>query len=384
MKIIPLCFALPLSVAFAFQGIYVQPDNTDWDMACDNTGTCRAAGYHADYGESDDTLISLLITREAGADGAITAHAHIMPDEKDGQFVDTEGTLHVNGKDLGKLTFPAADSAVLLDDAQTQAVLAALTAESAEKIAKAGGGGISHEQIAALAADNAEIIIKAGGRSMTLSPQGATLVLAIMDEFQERIDTPSALIKKGNSDKAVPDAAAVAQITPVIPKGEAREIAAGSAEHALLMKHFAKDFSEHKDARCDAVEEGAPKTFTLYPLDDKRVLSQTSCWTAAYNQGFHFAVLSADLQQVLEYEYGSGSDDFNLTDYDAGKGQLLSAFRGRGIGDCWSEEIWQFDGKDFVRAFAAEHGMCKGFPGGAWKMPTFVSEIVEETKNSQK
>ncbi|MBY0239227.1 MAG: DUF1176 domain-containing protein [Burkholderiaceae bacterium] len=50
------CGALTLSAAMAlapalagatgFTGIYFQ--HHDWEMACDNTGTCRAAGYQED------------------------------------------------------------------------------------------------------------------------------------------------------------------------------------------------------------------------------------------------------------------------------------------------------------------------------------------------
>ncbi|MFN7751806.1 MAG: DUF1176 domain-containing protein, partial [Pseudomonadota bacterium] len=32
----------------------------DWEVACDNTGTCRAAGYHED---SSEARVSALVTR---------------------------------------------------------------------------------------------------------------------------------------------------------------------------------------------------------------------------------------------------------------------------------------------------------------------------------
>ncbi|MFM5113577.1 DUF1176 domain-containing protein [Aeromonas hydrophila] len=42
----------------------------DWELACDNTRTCRAAGYSAESGG-----LSVLLTREAGAKG--TLHAEL-------------------------------------------------------------------------------------------------------------------------------------------------------------------------------------------------------------------------------------------------------------------------------------------------------------------
>ncbi|RBC82079.1 DUF1176 domain-containing protein, partial [Xanthomonas oryzae pv. oryzae] len=43
----------------------------DWTIACDNTRTCRAAGYQADEGEH--LPVSVLLTRTAGAGQTVTA-----------------------------------------------------------------------------------------------------------------------------------------------------------------------------------------------------------------------------------------------------------------------------------------------------------------------
>lgn len=50
-----LMAAPPRGFSFAYK---------DWEVACDNTGTCRAAGYGATMGE-----VSVLLTRSAGPGG---------------------------------------------------------------------------------------------------------------------------------------------------------------------------------------------------------------------------------------------------------------------------------------------------------------------------
>ena len=55
-----LLAALPLAaLAFDDNGSYFE--HKDWEIACDNTGTCRAAGYQAGY---EAQAISLLLVRD--------------------------------------------------------------------------------------------------------------------------------------------------------------------------------------------------------------------------------------------------------------------------------------------------------------------------------
>ncbi len=56
------------------QGFY--QNYQDWDIACDNTGTCRLAGYQADETE---TPVSILFTRQAGANVAVIGEVSLLP-----------------------------------------------------------------------------------------------------------------------------------------------------------------------------------------------------------------------------------------------------------------------------------------------------------------
>lgn len=61
-----LLLALVAACSFAVQAEdlpHVDFSHHDWQLACDNTRTCRAAGYQA---EGEEPPMSVLLTREAG------------------------------------------------------------------------------------------------------------------------------------------------------------------------------------------------------------------------------------------------------------------------------------------------------------------------------
>ncbi|HGM5035002.1 TPA: DUF1176 domain-containing protein [Stenotrophomonas maltophilia] len=69
----------------------------DWFLACDNTGTCRAAGYGP---ENADSLLGLMLERAGGPGTAVKARLRVG---EDGESAMPEGALRlqVNGRDLG-------------------------------------------------------------------------------------------------------------------------------------------------------------------------------------------------------------------------------------------------------------------------------------------
>ena len=56
-------------------------------------------------------------------------------------------------------------------------------------------------------------------------------------------------------------------------------------------------------------------------------------------------------------------------------GQIFSYQKGRGIGDCFSQTEWAWNGQHFVKSYQFDAGQCKGFAGSAWEMPSFVSKV---------
>ena len=48
--------------------------HNDWDLACDNTRTCRASGYQPEFDgdNKEQTPVSVLLEREAGPGASVT------------------------------------------------------------------------------------------------------------------------------------------------------------------------------------------------------------------------------------------------------------------------------------------------------------------------
>jgi len=109
------------------QGFY--QNYQDWDIACDNTGTCRLAGYQA---EETETPVSILFTRQAGANAAVAGEVSLLPfndDERQLARVAARSELMLDGKSLGKLALSKKGKGKLTG-AQTNALLEALKKES--------------------------------------------------------------------------------------------------------------------------------------------------------------------------------------------------------------------------------------------------------------
>ena len=71
-----------------------------WEISCDNTGTCRAAGYKAN--DEGDTSISILFTRTAGANAQVEGKLNLQTE--DGKNPN-QAELFLNSRSLGPVRF---------------------------------------------------------------------------------------------------------------------------------------------------------------------------------------------------------------------------------------------------------------------------------------
>ena len=149
----PLLIAAPVASTTAtskttpIEGLYFQ--HQDWELACDNTGTCRAAGYQTD--DNFEQPISVLLTRKAGQNQAIQGQLQIQNDVP-------QATLFLNGRALQQLRF--------------NENIANLSATSVQKL-------LAH------ARKHVVIELKHGQQRWKLSDAGMSAVLLKMDEFQK-------------------------------------------------------------------------------------------------------------------------------------------------------------------------------------------------------
>jgi hypothetical protein len=230
---------------------------------------------------------------------------------------------------------------------------------------------MSPEQANALAtalARRADIQLNLGAESWRLSDKGATAVLLKMDEYQGRLETPGALVRKGQRPESGVPARQPAPEFKSVPfakplRGD--KDFAGRHRRALLdaLRNTADSGS------CEDLQSGAGEDseLTATRLDASHMLVSARCWLAAYNSGNGYWIVEdkPPFKPVLV-----------TTDADGlGDGRLVASSKGRGLGDCWSHKAWGWNGKDFQVVEEYSTGMCKLIaPGGAWSLPTIVTK----------
>ena len=342
MKKYLLLALLPLSAMAASTSIQGIGNYQDWDLVCDNTGTCRMVGYQD---ESSDP-VSILFTRAAGENAAVEGKFTILPfgetdrDVQVGQDIE----IWLNGKSLGKVKHISDDAPDKLTEEQTKALLSGLKKES-------------------------EIRLTYGKTTLKVSDKGAAAAMLKMDEFQQRLNTPSALIRQGQEKHAV--------LAPKVkPKIDAVSV---NNRKTIELKHGEKQFNHVlallRKAHDGCVDEDLEsQDITLYPLTQNKVLAEALCARAAYQYTNYYAVLDDKLSKVEQVL----ADQYNEAGYDEKQGYAFvrGIYKGRVIGDCWNSEDAVWNGKIFIRTSEWTTGSCKGLPGGTWQLPIFVSNVI--------
>ena len=305
-------------------------------------------GYQSEDGE---TGVAVLLIRKGGAGEPVKASLMIGDDGDGGDDSATkkspsrlELTMRIDGKSLGFATVRLKDRVGDLTEAQLAALLKALHG-------------------------SAEIEWSTKEQSWRVSGKGASAVLLKMDEFQGRLGTTGAIFKKGPQDEArvlpalplpVVMAAAVAN-----PKTEDNRFV---AKHRAALRKSLAAVVQRDD--CPMLAEGQGKASQLVAtrLSDTKLLIGGLCWQGAYNDGLGYWVVEEAPPYQAALVTTSGSEYQN--------GTISSEQKDRGVGDCWSSDVWTWDGKQFVHTSSSSTGLCKGIgAGGAWSLPTIVTDV---------
>ena len=341
MKKVILLSLLPLTAMAAPSLKGFEKTYQDWDLICDNLGTCRMAGYQ----EEGDNPVSILFTRAAGENAAVEGKLTISPfgeadrDVQVGQDIE----IWLNGKSLGTVKHISDENPDKLTEAQTKALLSGLKKES-------------------------EIRLTYGKTTLKVSDKGAAAAMLKMDEFQQRLNTPSALICKGQEKHAVlaPQPAPKIEVVSVNNR-KTTELKRGEKQYDNVLTLLRKANS------CDD-EDITSQDITLYPLTQNKVLAEALCVRGAYQSTNYYAVLDDKLskvEQVLE-------DRYNFAYYDEKLNALIveGSYKSSGLAESWYGYEAAWNGKTFITTAEHTSGSSKGFIGGAWGgLPTFVSEL---------
>ena len=341
MKKVILLSLLPFTAMAAPSLKGFEKTYQDWDLICDNLGTCRMAGYQ----EEGDDPVSILFTRAAGENAAVEGKLTISPfgeadrDVQVGQDIE----IWLNGKSLGTVKHISDENPDKLTEAQTKALLSGLKKES-------------------------EIRLTYGKTTLKVSDKGAAAAMLKMDEFQQRLNTPSALICKGQEKHAVlaPQPAPKIEVVSVNNR-KTTELKRGEKQYDNVLALLRKANS------CDD-EDITSQDITLYPLTQNKVLAEALCVRGAYQSTNYYAVLDDKLskvEQVLE-------DQYNFAYYDEKLNALIveGSYKSSGLAESWYGYEAAWNGKTFITTAEHTSGSSKGFIGGAWGgLPTFVSEL---------
>jgi hypothetical protein len=338
-------FSLP---SFAQTGVYFS--HNDWEIACDNTLTCRAAGYQR---EDSEPAVSLLFTRKAGANQAVTIQVALGDNDNESLLKNLPEiysiTMYINNTSYGDIEIHKDKNGAELSATQTTALLNNIK-------------------------QNAEIVFVEPSQHARwqVSDNGAAAVFLKMDDVQGRINTQSALIKKGNNDlKQVHESLPTPVIdVPAIPATTDADKKWLKKNQPAIIAALNRTLKKGDDNECPLLKDNSDpdKALTVNRISRSQLLISTACWQAAYNDGAGYWLINdnAPFKATL---VTAMADDFE-------QGEISYHQKGRGLGDCWSVGGWAWNGKQFVVSSQMTTGMCRMVvAGGAWSLPTYISEI---------
>lgn len=319
----------------------------DWQVVCDNTLTCRAAGYGM---EQPATILITALPQKSvtsaqvqleniGRDAAVDAAL---------RKANYQVELRLNSKSYGKIKLDAATLIGTLNTSQTQ-------------------------QLLAHARQSTEITLSAGSQQWEVRDGGMAAILLKLDEIQGRVGTPLALISKNASQKLTPKAAKpkpIIRAAPVYNETEAQNIDAGKLQYwrENISQWVQRDDAELSECESFDSAEEFGRGWQFDAIDANHTLASYPCWRAAYNY-------SNDYWVINHAKPSRPTLVASATDYSAGV--ISNNQKGRGVGDCWSSESWVWDGKTFAKSSELTTGLCRAITGGgAWELPTYVSEVV--------
>ena len=190
-----------------------------------------------------------------------------------------------------------------------------------------------------------------------------------MDEFQQRLNTPSALIRQGQEKHAV--------LAPKVkPKIDAVSVNnRKTIELKLGEKQYDNVLALLRKAHDGCVDEDLEsQNIMIYPLTQNKVLAEALCFKGAYQYTNYYAVLDDKLSKVEQVL----ADQYNEAGYDEKQGYAFvrGSYKGRALGDCLAGQDAVWNGKIFIRTSEWTTGSCKGLPGGTWQLPIFVSHVI--------
>lgn len=311
----------------------------DWIAGCDNIKVCTALSLP---NEADDEVAFLRLDRPAGPNGAPTLALKLRSSKLPKQFA---VELALDGA-----PFPAAGRRL---------PGGSIDGETAE-IAIAPGEA---EALIAAARKATMLTAKIEQRQFKVSLAGSVAAMLWMDEKQGRLNTPTALIRKGTAGTVPP-----APVLPVIVSKPAGGKPLAQAQAEALVKAMRAELNRREPDSCEDLSD---RSNGAYPLDDTTRLVVLACSRGAYNVSSQFwLVPGRDVAKARPAEFEGNRDkpgnELVNADFDPQSGRVMFFAKGRGLGDCGASGSYGWDGTRFAVLQISGMDTCRLIPGDDW------------------
>lgn len=322
----------------------------DWSVACNNQRECfmdslppktEPSTTETNDSEADDSdgLISLYLSlsRKGEADSPVVLRVNDWDDEEGSLEQGQSLKLKIDQKtfDLGKVSAEADEnSSFEVDSKQAPEILAALQQAS-------------------------QVELSLGSEKLAINLQGLQDGLQYFDEQQQRVDTTSALVKKGDKTFTA-NLAPMESITPVVSNDD--ELISDE-EHAKLQEKI-HQLALVKDCVAKMAKEEAAED-VIEILDKDHYIVGVTCAVDELNrQTLVLIAPKTNPEQAELAKFDQGADNSiiigEFNGYSASEGILLNYYRKSELGDCGSTAEWAWNGKSFVLSSYYSMPECRG------------------------
>ena len=294
----------------------------DWIVGCDNGRACQAVALMP---QDDIEGTTMVIERGAGARAVPKLSINIVSGA-------VSQAVAVDGKRLR----------ARIDNVTGPSVIAGADALTAIETMRRG---------------KAMTVLDASGKVIGRpSLAGMSAALLYMDEQQRRLDTVTALARKGMKPASTvpPPPALPVIVSPKAPKLLPRKLAAADIERTL------------KPLECEASETSMETSYARLDAKTSLALLPAPCGNGAYNY-YSYALLIDNAGKVRPATFeisggmGEGSDNSLVNaDWDEKSREITTYAKGRGLGDCGSIQAYAWDGRSFRLKRMGVMGECRG------------------------
>lgn len=308
----------------------------DWLATCDNTNDCVA------FGPASEGTGWVRVGSAPGPDGARTVAVGFWPSSGDG------------------LTGPIT-----------------LTLDGRGHVAAAVGGDHEPVGVAQIPAANASAVasglaagqtltLTGGGETVPMSLSGASAAMLWIDERQGRLETPTALVRKGaRSAASVPGAAVAPQVLAAPPIAQT-----GFGDSGQTLPAALEAVAAVKACRAETGDSGMSDQVMSARLDGSTELWAVPCFAGAYNIGHDWYLTGPGGRNPRAVSLPSATGESGAGTinggYDPGTRTISAFSKGRGIGDCGTASTWTWTGRSFVLSAETAMTECWGVPADFW------------------